>query len=478
MKRHAKSSTWLAAWALLGAALGLACDRYHYKPDYCEDDSRCYCNKATKTCLSVDAGPVAVDAAVDAVVVDVAAVDAVVDAGPPDGPGTCGVSADCAGDLPICDQARGKCVACLTDDQCKGSAAKAFCVANTCSGCRDRPTGACRMRDAKTPVCGPAGMCLECVVSSDCGETGRPICEANKCVACTADAQCVAKSGANPGVCMNHADGRCATDDETMYVQRTVNCSPMLGTGGTAAVPFCRVQLAVDFASAARSVIVLRGPDALGGWAVTSMGPPLTVVGQRGVSIGPSTDSLLRISKGEIYVRDVTFDGSSEIGVVAQEGSLLRLNRCIVSNNTKGALTVANAGFDVSNSVFVGNGVGRTADTLFYAVFLGVPRPGGPAVFRNNTVVFNNGPGVTCAGASQTVTGLLLWQNLMNDVVNCTVKSSKLTSDGDPKLGVGFHLTAGSPCLDAGDAMDFPVDDLDGERRPKGAKSDCGADEF
>ena len=42
-----------------------------------------------------------------------------------------------------------------------------------------------------------------------------------------------------------------------------------------------------------------------------------------------------------------------------------------------------------------------------------------------------------------------------------------------------YHLTATSPCVNVGDAMDFPADDIDGDARPLpvGSLSDCGADE-
>jgi hypothetical protein len=47
----------------------------------------------------------------------------------------------------------------------------------------------------------------------------------------------------------------------------------------------------------------------------------------------------------------------------------------------------------------------------------------------------------------------------------------------DPLVDSTWHLSAGSPCIDAGTMMDLPPQDLEGEARPKGAAPDIGPDE-
>jgi hypothetical protein len=42
----------------------------------------------------------------------------------------------------------------------------------------------------------------------------------------------------------------------------------------------------------------------------------------------------------------------------------------------------------------------------------------------------------------------------------------------------GYHLTASSPCIDAGATVIEPTDDIDGDSRPQGDDYDIGADEF
>jgi hypothetical protein len=46
----------------------------------------------------------------------------------------------------------------------------------------------------------------------------------------------------------------------------------------------------------------------------------------------------------------------------------------------------------------------------------------------------------------------------------------------DPANG-NFHLAPGSPCIDAGDPVNYPATDFEGDPRPHGPAPDIGADE-
>jgi hypothetical protein len=223
----------------------------------------------------------------------------------------------------------------------------------------------------------------------------------------------------------------------------------------------------------------MRGPMALFGFSASVAAGQLTVVGQNGATLLPGAGVGVRVVAGDVYVRGLTISGSGESGVVVDGAGILRMNRCIVTANMKGGLLVnPGAGFDVANTVFDGNGPGVGSFGVFGGVSLGTARVGGPARFRNNTVVNSKAPGVVCEKMAQAISGLLLWQNAAGDTANCTLTTSKQTADGDPKLTADYHLTATSPCRNAGDPTDFPPDDLDGDARPQEARSDCGADEW
>jgi parallel beta-helix repeat protein len=115
---------------------------------------------------------------------------------------------------------------------------------------------------------------------------------------------------------------------------------------------------------------------------------------------------------------------------------------------------------------------------------------GSPRV-ENNIIAWNtakSGGGVCCDSAEPTLNNNDLWQNSPDDYVGCSPGTGDIR--GDPLFadcgGRDFHLTAGSPCIDAGsdDAWGIPVEDLDGEPRTMDgdddgdAVIDIGADEF
>lgn len=69
----------------------------------------------------------------------------------------------------------------------------------------------------------------------------------------------------------------------------------------------------------------------------------------------------------------------------------------------------------------------------------------------------------------------------LDDSEEFTPPNSSGTLDADPRLvryaadGTGdYHLTADSPCVDAGTTTGAPADDLDGGKRPAGKGIDIG----
>jgi hypothetical protein len=306
--------------------------------------------------------------------------DASVDLVPEVKPG-CTSNTDCPPATPICD-AGGAC---------------RRCDANTVS------SNACAILDAATPACGPDGKCIVCATSADCkADPTKPICDvANQaCVACTSDTQCAAKLGMNPGVCMAHQDGRCATDAETFYVSNVASCSDTATGAGAAAMPFCTLEPAAKDAGGSRTVIVVRGSvlapmSAIGGTS------EITLVGQQTArALSSLGSSALHVAASKkLYARGISVAALSGVGILADNGSTLRLDRVTVLNSSQGGISLNGASFDISNSTVTGNGPGTDGAVFWGGLYVQLPPPSGPARLNLVTVANNQGVGVTCTGS-------------------------------------------------------------------------------
>jgi hypothetical protein len=384
----------------------------------------------------------------------------------------------CAAPTPLCNKDTGACAECLTSADCSADMTKPICTAGKCTKCG---TGAeCAAKDANNPACLPTGSCVGCGLPSDCKDPAAPACVANKCVACTNDQQCVDRA-AGPGLCITDPDGkagRCATEEETIYVGTTSCLESGKGTGGQ---PFCTVQKAVSAVSATRRVIVIRGGvSAFDPVVVNPAGGnmPLNIIGTGGAVIAPGrAEAGIVVSQNlDVRVRGLTIRGGEQLGVRAVGSATIRLNRCIIKDNRQGGLDVmGGAGYDVSNCVFEGNGAnGATAGAIGAARLNATTRP---ARFRSSTILNNVNGGINCGDSGARLFGLLMRGNEINP--GCMLVES---CSEDPMFSTTapYHLTAGSTSArDMVSLGNAPWDDLDGDLRADGsAKTDCGADDF
>ncbi len=278
---------------------------------------------------------------------------------------------------------------------------------------------------------------------------------------------------------MFHDGGRCASDAETIYVERSGTCAMTVSpTGGTSAMPYCLAQTGVDAVTPTRRVVVLRGP--LTSMTVTNSGPVITVVGQMAAALEPGAAGPgVQLNSGDLYLRGVAIRRGSFEGVVAEAAGTLRMNRCVVEGNAKGGILLKSAGFDITNTVVAGNGPGDdpTGQFQWGGVLIQVPGAGRAARFANNTVVGNNVLGLSCNGKVDTP-GLIAYGTPSPGRDIAPACMAPVCCTGDPLLTPTYRLMSGSPCIDKVPANMSAPDDIDGEARPKGAASDCGADEL
>jgi hypothetical protein len=278
---------------------------------------------------------------------------------------------------------------------------------------------------------------------------------------------------------MFHQNRRCATDAETIYVQRTSSCaSAVASTAGTSEIPYCTAQLGVNAVTSAKRVVVLRGPDPLSSIEFATVGAQVTIFGQGGAALEPGgTGPGIRTTAGDVYIRSLAVRRGAFEGIVAEAGSIIRLNRCVIENNSRGGILLNGAGFDITNTVIAVNGPGDTPGLgIWGGIGLIPPPPGVPARLVNATIV-GNPSGIACsAPLVGDVAGLIVAKNTVIQIGSACMIPSCCT--GDPLLSPTYRLTQGSPCIDKLPANMSAPDDIDGEARPRGPASDCGADEF
>jgi len=203
------------------------------------------------------------------------------------------------------------------------------------------------------------------------------------------------------------------------------------------------------------------------------------VVGQQMATVaGGATDVAgVQITAGAtVSIRGLRMATSlAGAGVYVQgSGTTLRLNRCRIENNMKGGIWADTATVDITNTIVAGNvGTASPGCNGWAGVCLNYVANG--SRFLNNTVVGNMGTGIVCNATGMSITGSILSVNSPNSA-SCTVTTC--CSETSPGLTSDYHLAPGSACIDQLDKAASTPDDIDGQSRPYGSMSDCGADEY
>jgi len=388
-------------------------------------------------------------------------------------------------------------VPCTTDSDCPDEKPSCQGPSYGCVYCDGGPKDVCARRDPTKPYCGPTRACVACASDANCKDASAPICDPSTytCRACAIDADCVEQTGGSRSFCVPALGGRCTLPAEYIYAQKNDACldPPVTApkVGGLPLSPWCKLEEAIAQISGTQRLIIVRGelPDTAANITLMTSDAPVTILSDQHATLSNALDQpILRVSGGKLSVRGVTMSGSENAGLVADTGATLYLDRVTFRDNAKGGLVVlGGSGYDVINSLFVGNGGALTQGAGFVGgSSLGLPVAGLPARFAFNTVVGNKRDGILCESTAQVIEGSLLANNLGGggtpEYAGCTLVASKVTSDGDPKLTADYRLTSASPCrnfvTDPTVAAAAPDHDIDGVPGPQESRCDCGASEY
>jgi hypothetical protein len=277
--------------------------------------------------------------------------------------------------------------------------------------------------------------CVECATSADCSsDPTKPICDttAHTCGACSSDDQCAAKLGAAPGVCMAHQDGRCATGAEAIYVDPAATpCLNLLSTSndGTAAVPFCTLDLARRVLSGdgsiqptTRTLLIVRGGpmDAAPGAFARAAGAEVSIVGQNTAVIVAGAKPALDLQSGAFYVRGLQLSSAASVGINATPGTsgslTVRVDHVTVESCRGGGIFLGGAAFDIRNTLVTRNGPAQAGAAAWGGILVNALPPSGPTHIASSTVRMNDGGGVSCSVPVDGAADVLVVDNVNTPV--------------------------------------------------------------
>ncbi len=203
---------------------------------------------------------------------------------------------------------------------------------------------------------------------------------------------------------------------------------------------------------------------------------------------------------GALNLVRTTVTNNGGIGVVA-DTCPVTMDRSRVSENLRGGVSLTSSGYTITNSFIVDNGRTTAGGSAMGGVLIANPPGGGPTRFDNNTLTGNvagggaPSAGIICpfAGSAVPLVNNIVWANGggVQTAGMCTITNSDVQGIGagggninmDPLFfnaaGADYHITATSPCRNAGNNAGATDHDFDGDPRPRPSMTnvDMGADE-
>jgi parallel beta-helix repeat protein len=281
--------------------------------------------------------------------------------------------------------------------------------------------------------------------------------------------------------------------------------------GATIYVPdhYTTIQEAIDAALNGDEIIVRDGIYVEN---INFLGKAITVRSENGASLTtiygvemevPTAVVTFSTNEGAASV----FDGFTVTGGIGGFGggiscinSWPTISNCIITGNQT-ALTGFGGGIFVWYSHIVENATitncvitNNMADDTGGGIYIGGTSPNITNCTISDNSSNNGGGGIRSSeAASPTAVNTILWLNTPDEISVRADSSIDITYSDiqggwtglgninqDPVFvgGDDYHLTAGSPCIDAGTSEGAPGYDIDGDVRPVGSGVDIGADEY
>jgi hypothetical protein len=207
----------------------------------------------------------------------------------------------------------------------------------------------------------------------------------------------------------------------------------------------------------------LDGPNPFDRAAFSGFAFPVVVIGKNDAVISPGAGKGLLVTAGSrVEARTLTISGGpGSLGVQADTGAELHMDRCLIQNNSIGGILINGASYDIQNTIIVKNG-----GTSGYGIQINAGSAS--SRFWFNTVASNPVAATCNLGSADELKASIV----IGPVINCPIPNTVTSTS---TLGSTFHLTTSVTCPDAAPGG-APDHDFDGD--PRTAPVDCGADQF
>ncbi len=174
-------------------------------------------------------------------------------------------------------------------------------------------------------------------------------------------------------------------------------------------------------------------------------------------------------SAGGLYIRrDTRFTMTNNI--VAGNDATLQGGGVLLEPWATGPITGA-----LVHNTFAANSRGKGEGRV--AIYVGDANA--TLVMTNNLIYSHTAGLIVAAGSTATLYNTLFYgQSEKNTGGEGVIVNHHSITGRNPLLDADYHLLVGSPAIDAGVALSWVTEDIDGDPRPFGPAPDIGADEF